>query len=252
MKPLIRVTEETVSYQQYQFCIIRNETLVEGKYELNKIQWIERPLSEEFNTNYIIWPSFAGTVVLISIVLTLTCIIWRLHKKKKRYERLQEISCSSVFLVSSTNETDNTSRKIRSICHELGNVGILPVYHEYEWTSHGPDSPGALGINRWVEKQFIDCSFVLFVCTQTFAEEWNTGSNATVPIVWTARHFLDGILPNEVNISRFVVLLIGEPCEIPIDLQRMQTLPLFQDGTDTCDIESLERYLKNSPEYNSP
>ena len=169
--------------------------------------------------------------------------------RKKRYSSLH--SGSAAFVVASADENDENSQKIRELCHMLKSIDITPIYYVYECTSHEPNGPGALGINRWVEKQFIDCSFVLFVCTQTFAEEWNAGSNATVPIVWTARHFLDGILPNEVNISRFVVLLIGEPCEIPIDLQRMQRfetypLPSWQQS------EELERYLLNIPLYQTP
>ena len=159
----------------------------------------------------------------------------------------------SVFIVSSTEEDEEMQYKLRYLVHDLADNGIDPVYYEYERTSHGPESPAALGISQWVELQFQKCDLVLFAFTKRFLEEWRRESTDQLsPVVWSSRHVLDGLLPHQGNISKFGVVLMGEDCTIPPGLKRFQVFRLFNGDSPTIHSEQLIRYILETPPYAPP
>ena len=159
----------------------------------------------------------------------------------------------SVFIVASTEEDEEVQYKLRYLVHDLSDHGIESVYYEYERTSHGPESPAALGISQWVELQFQKCDLVLFAFTKRFLEEWRRESTDQLsPVVWSSRHVLDGLLPHQGNISKFGVVLMGEDCTIPPGLKRFQVFRLFNGDSPTIHSEQLIRYILETPPYAPP
>ena len=159
----------------------------------------------------------------------------------------------SIFIVASTEEDEEMQYKLRHLVHDLADNGIDPVYYEYERTSHGPESPAALGISQWVELQFQKCDLVLFAFTKRFLEEWKRESTDQLsPVVWSSRHVLDGLLPHQGNISKFGVVLMGEDCTIPPGLKRFQVFRLFNGDSPTIHSEHLIRYILETPPYAPP
>ena len=158
-----------------------------------------------------------------------------------------------VFLSTSTEEDEGMQYKLRYLVHDLAKKGIESVYYEYERTSHGPESPAALGISQWVELQFQKCDLVLFAFTKRFLEEWKRESTDQLsPVVWSSRHVLDGLLPHQGNISKFGVVLMGEDCTIPPGLKRFQVFRLFNGDSPTIHSEHLIRYILETPPYAPP
>ena len=158
-----------------------------------------------------------------------------------------------VFLVASTDEDEEMGKKMRYFVHDLADHGIEAVYYEYERTSHDPHSPAALGIARWVERQFQRCDLVLFACTQNFLKEWRRESvDVLNPVVWSSRHVLDGILPHQDNMSRFGVVLMGKDCIIPPSLKRFQVFSVFDSDSDVIHSDHLIRYILDTPPYAPP
>ena len=162
-------------------------------------------------------------------------------------------SSGSVFIVASTEEDEGMQYKLRYLVHDLADNGIGSIYYEYERTSHGPESPAALGISQWVELQFQKCDLVLFAFTKRFLEEWKRESTDQLsPVVWSSRHVLDGLLPHQGNISKFGVVLMGEDCTIPPGLKRFQVFRLFNGDSPTIHSEHLIRYILETPPYAPP
>ena len=213
-----------------------------------------------------------GLAVIVCIVLLLVPFVFFAVKKccrhKGKYDCLPEQtlalpdiedqpmkppSSGSVFIVASTEEDEGMQYKLRYLVHDLADNGIESVYYEYERTSHGPESPAALGISQWVELQFQKCDLVLFAFTKRFLEEWKRESTDQLsPVVWSSRHVLDGLLPHQGNISKFGVVLMGEDCTIPPGLKRFQVFRLFNGDSPTIHSEHLIRYILETPPYAPP
>ena len=151
-------------------------------------------------------PSMTTLIAVISAVTTcvLSCFIfaivltmWLTLRRSSTVVRPLQHSIS-VFLVSSTAEGEDTNCKIRQLAHNLADYGIRSVWYEYEKTRK--DGPAAVGISQWVETQFKSSDYVLFICTEQFVREWNRDNkkgDMLVPVVWSSRHMLDGVVPYE-------------------------------------------------------
>ena len=203
------------------------------------------------------------TVVLITLVAVV--LAFKCHPKPRRdghnfgitvpidVPLIQPEAFRAIFIVASTEEDEGMQYKLRYLVHDLADNGIESVYYEYERTSHGPESPGALGISQWVELQFQKCDLVLFAFTKRFLEEWKRESTDQLsPVVWSSRHVLDGLLPHQGNISKFGVVLMGEDCTIPPGLKRFQVFRLFNGDSPTIHSEHLIRYILETPPYAPP
>jgi hypothetical protein len=207
-------------------------------------------------------------MLLTASVVCIAIVAFAVSYKRKstcgaRYVLDEECSSSNedrslceprpVFLVASTEEDEEMGKKMRYLVHDLADHGIEAVYYEYERTSHDPHSPAALGIARWVERQFQRCDLVLFACTQNFLKEWRRESvDVLNPVVWSSRHVLDGILPHQDNMSRFGVVLMGEDCIIPEALRRFQTFRLFDTDKETIHSDQLMEYVFQRSLYQVP
>ena len=202
--------------------------------------------------------------ILCAILVVIAVLAVKLRKKHKHKEcigssgsdgkgLLGYSEARSVFLVASTKEDNEMGKKMRFLAHNLADHGITPVYFEYERTSHDPHSPAALGIARWVERQFQRCDLVLFACTQNFLKEWRRESvDVLNPVVWSSRHVLDGILPHQDNMSRFGVVLMGEDCIIPASLKHFQVFSVFDSESDVIHSDQLIRYILETLPYTPP
>ena len=159
----------------------------------------------------------------------------------------------SVFLVASTEDCEESKYKIRYLAQELAGHGIIPIYYEYQLNT-GANSPSILGIPAWVELNFNECNFVLFVCTTQFVQEWSATSRTeeTTGLVRSARHALEGVIPCEDDISKFAVLSMGGKCEIPLTLKRLQVFVLYKENSDVIFSEDLIRYLLDAPQFAPP
>ena len=218
------------------------------------------------NNLYIVITSsvISGLLVVTIVVILVVCFIICKYNKKRDISEDDDSSVDdvnplilpspgSVFIVASTEEDEGMQYKLRYLVHDLADNGIESVYYEYERTSHGPESPAALGISQWVELQFQKCDLVLFAFTKRFLEEWKRESTDQLsPVVWSSRHVLDGLLPHQGNISKFGVVLMGEDCTIPPGLKRFQVFRLFSGDSPTIHSEHLIRYILETPPYAPP
>ena len=202
-----------------------------------------------------------GFLVIVCVVVVVLMVLTVTLKKKRRGNRYFHFieqppappDIKSIFIVASTEEDEGMQYKLRYLVHDLADNGIESVYYEYERTSHGPESPAALGISQWVELQFQKCDLVLFAFTKRFLEEWRRESTDQLsPVVWSSRHVLDGLLPHQGNISKFGVVLMGEDCTIPPGLKRFQVFRLFNGDSPTIHSEQLIRYILETPPYAPP
>ena len=196
-------------------------------------------------------------VVIVLIVLAVTLNKKRFRHGNRYFSFIEQPpvppDIKSIFIVASTEEDEGMQYKLRYLVHDLADNGIESVYYEYERTSHGPESPAALGISQWVELQFQKCDLVLFAFTKRFLEEWKRESTDQLsPVVWSSRHVLDGLLPHQGNISKFGVVLMGEDCTIPPGLKRFQVFRLFNGDSPTIHSEHLIRYILETPPYAPP
>ena len=205
-------------------------------------------------------------LILCAILVVIAVLAVGLHRKPansdpyfnlagqlRDEEAATPAEIESVFLVSSTEEDEEMGKKMRYLVHDLADHGIEAVYYEYENTCQDPHSPAALGIARWVERQFQRCDLVLFACTQNFLKEWRRESvDVLNPVVWSSRHVLDGILPHQDNMSRFGVVLMGEDCIIPPSLKRFQVFSVFDSESDVIHSDQLIRYILETPPYAPP
>ena len=159
----------------------------------------------------------------------------------------------SVFLVASTGECEESKYKIRHLAQELAGHGITPVYYDYQMND-GANSPSQLGIPSWVELNFNECNFVLFVCTTWFVQEWSAASptEETTGLIRSVRHALEGVIPCEDDISKFVVLSMGSKCEIPLALKRLQVFVVYKEDGDVILSEDLIRYILDAPRFATP
>ena len=219
------------------------------------------------------WLIVGSSVIVCLMLLTASVVCIAIvafavsYKRKSTYRAryVLDEECSSsnedrslcepgpVFLVASTEENEEMREKMRYFVHDLANHGIEAVYYEYESTCQDPHSPAALGIARWVERQFQRCDLVLFACTQNFLKEWRRESvDVLNPVVWSSRHVLDGILPHQDNMSRFGVVLMGEDCIIPASLKHFQVFSVFDSESDVIHSDQLIRYILETPPYAPP
>ena len=168
-------------------------------------------------------------------------------------ENMEARAKGTVFLAASTEEDEEVKQKIRHLCHILADHGLTPVYYQYVANDHSADSPSALGMNRWVELQFSQCEFVLFVCTKRFMEEWN-GERRDIlsPLVYPCRNLLDGSLTRPQNISRFAILFMGDGHNVPAMLSRFRQFEIFRVGNKNIHTDSLIHYLLEVPPFVPP
>ena len=228
--------------------------------------------SERISEFHVIaWP-LAGAVLLLAAAVMIFIIFVARRKRSRPQSVLAEkgllvemphlprpVSASSireqgtVFLAASTEEDAAVKRRIRNLCHVLGENGLTPVYYEYVANDHSEDSPSAMGMNRWVELQFCRCEFVLFVCTKRFMEEWN-GERRDIfsPLVYPCRNLLDGSLTRPQNISRFAVLFMGVDRCVPTGLKNFKQFELFTTDSDSIGADRLVCYLLEAPPYAMP
>ena len=207
----------------------------------------------------------AGVVIVAIVIALVVCGVWRCSKCKNDRSAIYDPvpitddvemevrEQGPVFLVASTEEDELVKRRIRHLCHVLADNKLTPVYYEYVANDHSEGSPSAMGMNRWVERQFSRCEFVLFVCTKRFLEEWN-GERRDIlsPLVYPCRHLLDGSLTRPQNISRFAVLFMGDGHNVPPVMGRFRQFDVFQAGSDDIDTDSLIRYLLEVPRFAPP
>ena len=222
------------------------------------------PLPEENKLSVVIPSAVGGAVVVVVVILLVVVAVTCHHRNRTVFYDYRDVSDNEevarqpcnlgpVFLVASTEEDEEMREKMRYLVHDLADHGIEAVYYEYERASHDPHSPAALGIARWVERQFQRCDLVLFACTQNFLKEWRRESvDVLNPVVWSSRHVLDGILPHQDNMSRFGVVLMGEDCIIPEALRRFQTFRLFDTDKETIHSDQLMEYVFQRSLYQVP
>lgn len=224
------------------------------------------PHHPTYDLHLIVWPVLGGGVVIVLLVFsTFSCCYIRkrvrTHRQSYIYDHLpttptetemDDREKDTVFLVASTEEDAVMMRKIRHLCHVLGDHGLKPVYYEYAY-DHSADSPRALGMNQWVELQFSRCEFVLFVCTTKFLEEWN-GERRDIlsPLVYPCRHLLDGSLTRPQNISRLAVLFMGNRHNVPPVMGRFRQFDVFRMGSEDIHADSLIHYLLEVPRFAPP
>ena len=149
-----------------------------------------------------------------------------------------------MFLVSSTEEDDDTNYVIRWLADSLADYGVNSLWYEYEKTMK--DGPAVLGINQWVESQFTSCDYVLYICTKQFVREWQRDGDVDsilVPVVWSSRHMLDGVLPHETSNDRYAVLLLGDNPQVPTTLKKFKLFAIFKVNGKTLQTKKLINFL---------
>lgn len=210
---------------------------------------------QPLNVHLIIWPVLAGVVVFVLVILLVIYSTRRLCRRKPDLPGDEEciladevIEQNTVFLVASTEEDERVRRRIRHLCHVLGKHGFKYVYYEYVANDHSPDSPSALGMNRWVELQLVRCQFVLFVCTKRFLEEWKgERSKMPSPLVYPCRNLLDGSIQRPQNINRHAVLFMGDGHRVPLLLRSFRQFDVFQVGSEEIHADGLIHFLFDAP-----
>ena len=222
------------------------------------LQFPDQPLT----VNLVIWPVLAGAVAVFMAILLIIYGIRRLRRWVKasdssnKFVSLPDVHKQGtvhVFLAASTEEDERMKRRIRHLCHILGEHGLTPVYYEYVVNDHSANSPSALGMIQWVELQLSRCEFVLFVCTKRFLEEWNgVRSDIPSPLVYPCRNLLDGSLQRPQNISRYAVLFMGEGHSVPKILGCFRQFDIFQVGSEDIHTDSLIHYLLEVPSFVPP
>ena len=215
---------------------------------------------QPLNVHLVIWPVLAGTVAVVMVILLIIYGIRRLRRWVKTSDTPYDVMSppdvheqGTVFLAASTEEDERMKRRIRHLCHILGEHGLTPVYYEYVVNDHSANSPSALGMNHWVELQLSRCEFVLFVCTKRFLEEWNgKRSDIPSPLVYPCRNMLDGSLQRPQSISRYAVLFMGDGHSVPRILGCFRQFDIFQVGSEDIHADSLIHYLLEVPSFVPP
>ena len=217
---------------------------------------------QPLNVHLIIWPVLAGVLVVVLVFLLVIYSARRLCRWIRKpdpsdddLERFPDDDDvmdtheqGTVFLVASTEEDERVRRRIRHLCHVLGEHGQKPVYYEYVVNDHSADSPSALGMNRWVELQFSRCEFVLFVCTKRFLEEWKgERSEMPSPLVYPCRNLLDGSIQHPRNNNRYAVLFMGDGHRVPSLLGCFRQFDIFQVGSEEIHADALIHFLLDAP-----
>ena len=222
------------------------------------LQFPDHP--QPVNVHLIIWPVLAGVAVVVLVFLLVIYSTRRLRRWMRKRDPsddsgplvvddvMETQEQGTVFLVASTEEDERVRRRIRHLCHVLGNHGLTPVYYEYVVNDHSAGSPSALGMNRWVELQFVRCQFVLFVCTERFLEEWKgEKSEMPSPLVYPCRNLLDGSIQHPQNNNRYAVLFMGDGHRVPSLLGCFRQFDIFQVESEEIHADGLIHFLLDAP-----
>ena len=194
--------------------------------------------------------SAVTTCVLSCLVFAIVLTVWLTLKRRGTDVRPLHQSIS-VFLVSSTAEGEDTNYKIRQLAHNLAEYGIRSVWYEYEKTRK--DGPAAVGISQWVETQFKSSDYVLFICTEQFVREWNRDKkkgDMLVPVVWSSRHMLDGVVAYESVGQKFIVLLLEDNHEVPTNIKKFKSFKIFKGNEETVMSRKLLSFIVKNEQRN--
>jgi hypothetical protein len=186
-----------------------------------------------------------GASVLSCLIFVLGIVLWILRRKYVR-SSIPLDPPISVFLASSAVEEEAVQFKIRHLAHELAEYGVESMWYEYEKTRK--NGPAVLGITQWVETQFLSCDYVLFVCTKQFVGEWQRDADsevALVPIVWSSRHILDGVISHQKADHKYIVILLGDNPKVPTTLKKFKIFKIFKK--DTLLSNKLLHHIFNQP-----
>ena len=238
------------------------------------VTWVHHKENFKNFPHRIVWPAISVAIILlVSLVVLFACMLKRYREKTKRMkhlrlsvetlvnvpethtERLPDLPDTpppkpkSVFIVASTLDNELNRLRARNICTCLGLGNIETSYYEY----NGSITTSWLS---WANGCFNKCNYVVFLLTNQFVCDWEgmyaDQDKEVCPLVSSVHHLLDGVLPNKQEMSRFAVLLMGEDCQVPIDLKRMQKFQVFSDCDSNCKTDELERYLLQAPPYAPP
>ena len=199
-------------------------------------------------------------LLLVTVIVILLVCRACLYKRSKVYIPLRNVNSltpspvtsAKVFIINSSQSSDEDLRLVRNLCHNLAEHEIEPITYEYSMCESGP---GQSGIYQWMENNFIECDMTLFVCNECFCDAWNS-SDVTEgdAIVSAGKQLLQGHLStNSKNISKLAVVLLREHDRqyIPsLYLKNLTTFTVFSDGQ--CDEENLVRYILQLPRFISP
>ena len=200
----------------------------------------------------------AGLLLLITMIVMLLVCRACLYKRSKVYSLLRDVTSltpspvasAKVFIINSSQSTDEDLRLVRHLCHNLGEHEIEPITYEYSMCECGPEQSG---IYHWMEHNFTKCDMTLFVCNKCFYDAWNNNVSEQDAIISASKQLLQGHLTSSDNISKLAVVLLREHDRqyIPsLYLNNLTTFTVFSDGQ--CDDENLVRYILQVPRFIRP